>query len=292
MARPGKLLTSVVLVVGLLGISGMIAFAYEPSGPGMADAPGVLHSAPSAAWLPPAKECTKLEVADEQVLWFAVDEEHQVDTKKVLDEYPSGVTALAAGFKHNCIPKNTTLTIVWYTGGVDSEPLLTEKERLKPSNRPGIYYRLYTQDEEELPDGDYQVQFYYKKKLLAEGEVTVGGEPSPQPTPVPTRRAGVTVHGLIEDGSTGSPIQGAVFVVLRPGVTTADWAGYGYPPSDMLVTAKTNRQGKFSLRVPLERGQTYSVIAWALSYQGYYDDYFTIADDAPDRLEVTIQLYR
>jgi len=295
MARKSKLLTSVIMVLSLLGISGVIAFAQEQANRDtVIDTSGPLQSGSTAAWLPAAKECTKFEVTDEQVLWFAVDEEHNVDTEEVVDAYPSGVTAIAAGFKHNCIPKNTTLTIIWYTGGVDTEPLLTEKERLKPSNRPGTYYRLFTQDEQELADGDYQVQFYHKKKLLAEGEITVGGKPQPEPEPTPARKTpgGVRVRGIIKDAYSGNPLAGAVFVVLRPPITVAEWANYGYPPSDMLSSAKTNREGRFALPERLERGTTYSVIAWALSYQGYYDDNFAIDTDAPDTLEVTIELYR
>jgi hypothetical protein len=246
-------------------------------------------AAPSA--LPPAAGCTKLEATNDQASWFDTDEENNVDTQKVVHTYDSGVTSLAAGFEYSCVPKNTTITVVWYSGGFDTEPWFTDKRPQKPTNAAGIYYNsISLKDGSPIPDGDYQVQFYNKKTLLASGEVTVGGK-EPGPTPKPPKNT-VKVRGVVTDADTQNPIYGAVFVVLNPGVSMQQWMDYGFPPSDMLATAKANRKGEFSVPTELKRDVTYSIIAWALSYQGYGNDNFVIGPDDPDPMELAIELSR
>jgi hypothetical protein len=183
------------------------------------------------------------------------------------------------------------LTIIWYSGGFDTEPLYTAKDSPRANNSAGmLYYRLYLEDGSPIDDGDYQVQFYNKKTLLASGEITVGGK-GPGPTPKPPKDT-VKLRGVIIDADTQNPIAGAVFVVLNPGLTAGEWAQYGYPPSDMLATAKANRKGEFTVLKQLKRNVTYSIIAWALSYQQYDDDSFVIGPDDPDPVELTIEMSR
>lgn len=114
-------------------------------------------------------------------------------------------------------------------------------------------------------------------------------EPPARPTPTPDNK--VQIDGQVLDGATGRPIHGAVFIVLQPGVSTARWADYGYPPSDILSSNKTDRDGRF--RHPgLEIGIEYSIVVWALSYQGWWNDGFRLTESDPDPYPLTIQLYR
>jgi hypothetical protein len=118
-------------------------------------------------------------------------------------------------------------------------------------------------------------------------------EPEPTATPRPTRPPDnkVQIDGTILDGATGRPIAGAVFVVLQPGISASQWADYGFPPSDIFSSSKTDRNGKF--RHPgLEYNVEYSVIAWALSYQGWWRDGFMLTESDPDPYSLTIELYR
>jgi hypothetical protein len=123
-----------------------------------------------------------------------------------------------------------------------------------------------------------------------EPEATATREPpAPRRTPAPDNK--IQINGTILDGATGRPIGGAVFIVLQPGITSAQWANYGYPPSDVLSSNKTDRNGKF--RHPgLEVGVEYSVIVWALSYSAWWDDGFRLTEDDPDPYPLTITLYR
>ena len=101
----------------------------------------------------------------------------------------------------------------------------------------------------------------------------------------------VQIVGTITDGFTDRPIKGAVFIVLQPGITVSQWADYGYPPSDTRSTSETDRNGKFK-HPGLDRNVEYSVIAWALSYQGWYQDGFLLTEDDPDPYEMAITLIR
>ncbi|MGC8879297.1 MAG: hypothetical protein ACP5R2_08735 [Anaerolineae bacterium] len=79
--------------------------------------------------------------------------------------------------------------------------------------------------------------------------------------------------------------------MLNPGITVARWADYGYPPSDIFTTNKTDRTGGF--RQPgVERGVECSIVAWALSYAPWYYDGFVLSDSDPDPYPLTIELYR
>ncbi|MGQ9501239.1 MAG: carboxypeptidase-like regulatory domain-containing protein [Anaerolineae bacterium] len=126
-----------------------------------------------------------------------------------------------------------------------------------------------------------------------EPEPTATHEPTKPPTPrhMPTTDNKVQINGTIIDGTTGHPIGGAVFIVLKPGITAAQWANYGYPPSDILSSQKTDVNGQF--RHPgLEIGVEYSIIVWALSYSAWWDDEFRLTEDDPDPYPLTITLYR
>ncbi len=283
-----------------------------------------------------AEGCTTMDVSD-PALWFATDEEGDVDTDQVVDAYPSGVTAIAAGFEYDCVPPKTTLVTVVYALSFDEDPWFSDETKLSASSKGGIaYYPIMIRADKAIPDGEYRAEFYVDEELLTSGEVTVGesevesqsaqdwfqkDEEEPQPTEQqeqeklqPTeqqeeeqeqnqddakrheeeqrqRENKVQIEGTIMDGYTDLPIRGAVFIVLHPGISVSQWADYGYPPSDIMSTSETDRDGKF--RHPgVDRNVEYSVIAWALSYQGWYQDGFEITDDDPDPYELTITLVR
>jgi len=259
------------------------------------------------------KSCPKMEVSD-PALWFDVDENGDPDLDTPVDSYPSEVVAIVAGLEYNCVPAKTAITAIFYSLNYSGDkPWHTSEIRLAPTDKPGILWRgVRFKDRRPIPDGDYRVEFFLGKQLLSTGEVTVGvqkEEEEQEQTEEPgqaqeqerrqeqepeerrQRDNKVQIEGRIIDGGTQQPIKGAVFVVLNPGVTVAQWADYGYPPSDILTANKTDRTGRF--RQPgIERGVEYSVVAWALSYNPWYYDGFMLSDDDPDPYQLTIELYR
>lgn len=275
---------------------------------------------PEPSWppeVPSAKKgCVKMEASD-SALWFDVDENGDPDLDTVVDSYPSDVVAIVAGFEYNCIPAKTTVAVIFYAldqGG--DKPWYTNEVKLAPTDKPGILWRgVRFKDRRPIPDGHYRVEFFSGKRLLTAGEVTVGSpeEPEKEGEPESTleqeatqedqkeqaqerkaerqRDDKVQIEGKIIDGSTQKPIRGAVFIVLNPGVTAAQWADFGYPPSDIMTVNRTDSTGRFR-QSGVERGVEYSVIAWALSYAPWYHDGFILGDRDSDPYPLTIELYR
>lgn len=279
---------------------------------------------PESSWQPDMlsakKSCPKMEVSD-PALWFDVDENGDPDLETTVESYPSGVVAIVAGFEYNCVPAKTSVAVIFYAPDQgEDQPWYTSEVKLAPTDKPGVLWRgVRFKDRRPIPDGDYRVEFFLGKRLLTAGEVTVGGEEEgpelenveeqeeEQEQDEATREREdrqeqerekeqqrdnkVQIDGRIIDGGTQKPIKGAVFIVLNPGITTAQWADYGYPPSDIMTANRTDPTGRF--RHPgLERGVEYSIVAWALSYAPYYHDGFILSEDAPDPYPMTIELYR
>jgi len=304
------------LLIGVLVlIQATILTAAGRSLPSLPLADTFMH--PELSWqldVPSAKKsCPKMEVSD-PAIWFDVDENGDPDLDTPVDSYPSEVVAIVAGFEYNCVPAKTAITAIFYSLNYSGDkPWHTSEIKLAPTDKPGILWRgIRFKDRRPIPDGDYRVEFFLGKQLLSTGEVTVGAleeEEEQEQTEEPEqaqeqerrqerereerrrRDDKVQIEGRIIDGGTQQPIKGAVFIVLNPGVTAAQWADYGYPPSDILTTNKTDRTGRF--RQPgVERGVEYSVVAWALSYSPWYYDGFMLTDDDPDPYQLTIELYR
>jgi hypothetical protein len=305
-----------ILLIGVLVlIQATILTAAGRSLPSLLLAHRFMH--PELSWqldVPSAKKsCSKMEVSD-PALWFDVDENGDPDLDTPVDSYPSEVVAIVAGFEYNCVPAKTAVTAIFYSLNYSGDkPWHTSEIKLAPTDKPGVLWRgVRFKDRRPIPDGDYRVEFFLGKQLLSTGEVTVGvqeDEEEQEQTEEPgqaqeeERRQGqereerrrrddkVQIEGRIIDGGTQQPIKGAAFIVLNPGVTVAQWADYGYPPSDILTTNKTDRTGRF--RQPgVERGVEYSVVVWALSYSPWYHDGFMLGDDDPDPYPLTIELYR
>ncbi|PWH13028.1 MAG: hypothetical protein DDG58_14775 [Ardenticatenia bacterium] len=279
---------------------------------------------PESSWQPDVpsakKSCSKMVVSD-PALWFEVDENGDPDLETVVESYPSGVVGIVAGFEYNCVPSKTTVATIFYAlNESEDKPWYTSEIKLAPTDKPGVLWRgIRFKDRRPIPDGDYRVEFFLGKRLLTAGEVTVGGaeeaqelesveEQGEEPEPDEAAREPekgqeqerekeqqrdnkVQIDGRIIDGGTQKPIKGAVFIVLNPGITTVQWADYGFPPSDIMTANRTDPTGRF--RHPgLERGVEYSIVAWALSYAPYYHDGFILSETDPDPYPMTIELYR
>jgi hypothetical protein len=167
-----KVFLAVLSTFVLLMSAALAAFAGGPTWHPL-EGSGVLLDEVSA--IPKDAKCTKMQVSD-PVLWFATDKKGNVYPDKVTKQYPTGTTTIASGFEYNCIPQSTTLTVVYYFGGTDTEPVFTDSTKEPASNDSGTYYwYIGTKDGSALPEGSWQAEWYADKKLLTSGEITVGG---------------------------------------------------------------------------------------------------------------------
>ncbi len=323
MKRQIKLLLAVVGVLTILVATVFTAFASSKPTLQWIEADNRPLAAAESSLLagvgelsPPAQGCSAMEVS-EPALWYATDEEGNVYGDYVVDEYPSGTTTIASGFEYGCIPKDTTLTVVYYYGGFDTEPVFVDSSKESPDKASGTYWwYIGTSDGSGLAEGDWQVEWYHNKEFLTYGEITLGGgaysdvdetdgivEPDQDEFDLNDifdfsddqetyTTDAVTVQGTVYDGKTKKPIQGAVFIILTPGVTVDEWATADFPAEDIFSAGEADSKGTFVCDVLVERNVTYSVVVGAEGYQMVTVDDFLIPDEEEDPVDLTIKMYQ
>ncbi|PWH20232.1 MAG: hypothetical protein DDG58_03125 [Ardenticatenia bacterium] len=318
-----KVFLSILSTLVLVLVSVLGAFASTPA---WRAAAGNVESAGNDA-LPQAAACTKMQISN-PALWFATDKKGNVYPDKIVKRYPTGTTVIASGFEYNCIPKNTTIGVVYYYGGFDTEPVFSDSHKESPDNKSGVFWwYIGYEDGSPLPEGDWQVEWYINKKLASKGEITVGGGTKDDIEPLETEEATeeeateeeevteeepsdvediwdfgeeeeepvaetVTVQGKIIDGKTKKPIADALFVVLNPGVGMQEWADKDFAEEDVYTGAKTDTRGQFTCPKELERNVTYTVVVAAKGYQIIVAEDFIIDEQQEDPVVLTIKMYK
>ena len=100
---------------------------------------------------------------------------------------------------------------------------------------------------------------------------------------------GVLLSGTIVDASTGKPIAGAIFIVLKEGIT---WESAEGTDEEVYEQVTTDRKGRFETAIPLRRGSTYSVGYVADGYEPTSEDDVEIGEDTADLIEVKLSLHK
>lgn len=263
---------------------GVVLTIFTTALSAFADAPvlvrgrGLNASATSASRL----GCSKMQASE--VAWVTLTDAGDIDQQ--VSGYPSGVTTITPVFQYNCVPQGTTIVSVFTFNG---ETVFTDKESLKQSSKKGLYsYPISYKDDQPIDEGEWGVQFFSGKTLLAEGAVVVGEAPGPGGGSTTTQA--VTVQGTVVDKKTRKPIKGATVLVLKPGVTLTAFINGGQKEKDVFTAGQSDSQGQFSLSVALTRGETYALIIVAKGYKATGHQGLTIANDAPDPLTLTVTM--
>jgi len=145
---------------------------------------------------------------------------------------------------------------------------------------------IYRTSGDPLSDGQYNLELYVEGQLVQSASATIGsGTPPPTPEPSPE---GLYVVGYVYDADTGAGIPGAMFIVLEPGVTIESW---DFSDAQVYTGADTGVDGYFELPLPLERGQSYSMIVVAEGYLPFGGDDVPVGNE-PSPHEIEIQLQR
>jgi hypothetical protein len=287
-------------------------FTALAGGPQWQSAVGSVDQSDAGARIPDQAKCTKMEISNPS-LWFATDKDGNVYADKIVKQYPNGTSYIAAGFEYNCIPKNTTVTVVYYFGGFDTEPVFTDRSKESASNEGGTYWWYIGYDDgTPIPEGDWQVEWYINKKLASQGEITVGGGTKDDVEDIDNTEdeddtsiddiwnwgdeeqtaETVTVQGTIVDGKTKKAIADAMFIVLNPGVGAQEWVDAKFPTDDVYSAGQTDTKGRFVLSQQLERNVTYTVFVVAKGYQPIVAEDFVIDDQQEDPVDLTIKMYK
>jgi S1-C subfamily serine protease len=197
--------------------------------------------------------------------------------------FPSGLLELHFFFDYAGMQDGMNVDEKWFVNGQE----LATFNIVWEEGASGTYHDLiYRTSGEPLSDGEYTLELYIEGQLMQQSTAVIGtGTPPPTPSP-PTE--GLYIQGTIVDADTGRGIPGALYVVLDPGVTIDGWDG---SEEQIYTDAETDANGYFELPLPLERGQSYSIIVWAEGYHPAGGDDLLVGDEASP-LEVEIELQR
>ncbi|MGC8959005.1 MAG: trypsin-like peptidase domain-containing protein [Chloroflexia bacterium] len=197
--------------------------------------------------------------------------------------FPSGLTELYAFFDYQGMQDGWNWTRRW---SIDGE-VVVEADDVWEGGESGNWW-VGVNSEDGLPDGLYQLELLVEGQLVQSGECTIGEAGHPTPTPTPSRQ-GVEIYGRITDADTGRGIPGAVFVVLQPGITVAEFQG---TMEEVYSYGEADRQGNYQLSEPLVRGESYSLIIWAQGYNPIAEDDVLVPKDMESPYELNITLQR
>lgn len=218
----------------------------------------VTATAPGRSVIAPA--CPDMKASP--VAWVTINQEGRAE--KQVDSYPADINYLAVVFEVNCMPRNTTLSVVWAR---EESTIFSRRFTPKPLlSRGRIMDYVATTDESPIGEGQYSVTFLLNKKVLTQGEITVGDVEAPQADDV-------FVTGQVKDRDTNRPIAGVMIYVSKAGIAADDYFGNDMPTEDTLTTATTDSQGRFRLKAGVKMKQSYAIIFTAQGYRPDGDDF-------------------
>ena len=138
------------------------------------------------------------------------------------------------------------------------------------SGANGNYTYCLFNSQNPIPDGNYSVQFFVgdQQRVLTQGSVVVGKGTTVVPNPPAAN--GITLIGTVTDASTGSPLANAYVFILTSGVTYDFWASQNYPENQILMSTRTDSNGRYRMPTTFLRNVPYTIV---ISIKGYYDKY-------------------
>lgn len=196
--------------------------------------------------------------------------------------FPTGLQELRYFVNYVGMQDGLSFTEKWY---FDDEELLTMDLTWDVGEAGTFTDNIYRQGGEPLWDGAYRLELYVQGVLVQQATATVGGS-APPATPVAPGKS-LLIRGYVVDANTQRGINGALYIVLNPGVTVDGWDGN----DDGIYTfAQTGVKGYFELPTALPRNKTYSIIVWAEGYLPVTGDNIQIMNEAsPYEVKVALQ---
>lgn len=197
-----------------------------------------------------------------------------------------GISELYAFFDYSGMQDGWDWSREW---AIDGEPV-TSMDDTWEFGEAGEAFWVAIGSDEALPAGDYQLSLSVLGNVVRESDCTIVGTDRPTPTPTPVGN-GLEIYGYIADSSTGRGIPGAYLVVLQPGILVDQ---FQWEEDQVYAWGEADQQGYYELSLPLERGQTYSMIVGAEGYYGMGEDgiYVDESLESPFELSLTLQRLR
>jgi S1-C subfamily serine protease len=127
-----------------------------------------------------------------------------------------------------------------------------------------------------LPAGRYRLELYCNSLLQQQDEFEIVAG-------VNSVVAGVSVAGVISDRDNKRlPVEGALVVLLRPGVSLSAWADAGYNRALIHGSGVSDRNGAYRLDAQVAPGSSYSLVVTQDRYATIQQDGYTIPAAAAD----------
>ncbi len=196
-------------------------------------------------------------------------------------QFPTGIQEAYAFWDFSGIPDGAEWTRVWY---LDDQEVMRETDNWGQGASGNTWVSIFSKS--ALPDGAYKLELYLGDALLQQGNFIIGEGSVTAPV---TADEGVQLFGAITDADTGRGIAGALFVVLQPGVTVAEWSK-DFSQDKIYAMGTADASGNYQLDKPLPRGQSYSMAILAKNYRPVTDDDIEITADMESPREVNISL--
>lgn len=182
--------------------------------------------------------------------------------------FPAGTKGVAALFDHRGVRPATP----WgYVLRLDGEAVIDKPNGFKwEGGTEGKWSISFNNGQEPLPNGRYELSVFLNGQAVQRGSFSVAGAAAPPQQPPAAK--GVTVIGQIVDADTRRGIAGAVFIVLKPGVTVKQFVDADGDLKLVATYAEAGANGEFRTPDPLARGASYSLVVAADGYRGIGED--------------------
>jgi S1-C subfamily serine protease len=214
---------------------------------------------------------------------FAEDADRNDNPVRPGTEFDSGLEALYAFFDYMGMEDGWSWVRRWYIDG----DLVLETEDAWQGGEEGSWWVSVSNGNYGLPDGEYTLELLVEDQVVQSGSCTIGESSGPV-TP-PTQEGDVEIYGQIVDANTGQGIAGALFIVLRPGITIDE---FQWTEDEVYTYAETDNKGNYTLPDMLVRDQSYSMLIGADGYEPIMEDDIYIPDDIESPFELDIELQK
>jgi len=199
------------------------------------------------------------------------------------ESFASGLEELHAFSAFSGMEDGIDVTVNWY---IDEEKVV-EWPYTWAAGPSGTWHDYLYSESGSLPDGEYMVELIVQGQSLQQGSTVIGSGSAGSSGTGPKPSDGVQIEGEIVDLDTNKPIPGALFIVLKPGITVD---AFEWTDDEVYTMAEADQQGFYSLPDLLARGECYSMIIGAEDYWTYGEDDVCIDEDAESPLVLTVSL--
>lgn len=195
--------------------------------------------------------------------------------------FDTGLATLVAFFDYVGMQDGWSWVRRWYIDG----DLVLESDDSWEGGEEGNWWVSVSNGGDALPDGEYTLELLVQNQVVQSGSCIIGEGGGPV-TP-PGGGGDVELYGQILDAKTGKGIPGALFIVLQPGITIAD---FQWTEDEVYTYAEADNKGNYTLPDMLTRGETYSMIIGADGYEPIMEDDIFIPDDLESPFELSVEL--